>query len=122
LIVRKGWVLINGVDCGVRGNRCEGFVERARGLLGRPALESTEALWISPCPGVHTLGMRYPIDVIFCDGDGRIVSIVESLRPGRVASAKDARDTCEMLAGAARVLGLTAGDRLAFADDLGGGR
>ena len=113
---------MNGEDRGVRGNRCESFVERARGLLGRATLESTEALWISPCPGVHTVGMRYPIDVIFCDGEGRIVHIVESLRPLRVASAKDARNTCEMRAGAARSLGLAAGDRLAFADDFGGGR
>ena len=117
--MRSGRVLVNGEDRGVRGNRCESFVERARGLLGRTALESTEALWISPCPGVHTVGMRYPIDVIFCDGGGRIVRIVESLRPGRVAGAKDARDTCEMLAGAARAFGLTAGDRLVFADDFG---
>ena len=118
--MRRGRVLVNGEDRGVRGTRCENFVERARGLLGRTDLESAEALWISPCPGVHTLGMRYPIDVIFCDGDGRIVRIVESLGPGRVASARDARNTCEMLAGTARSLGLTPGDRLAFADDLGG--
>lgn len=117
--MRRGRVLVNGEDRGVRGNRCTSFIERAIGLLGRPILDRTEALWIAPCPSVHTLGMRYPIDVIFCDDDGRIVRIVENLQPDRMASAKGARHTCEMLAGAARAIGLSAGDRLAFADALG---
>jgi len=117
--MQRGRVLVNGEDRGVRGNRCTSFIERAIGLLGRPVLDLTEALWIAPCPSVHTLGMRYPIDVIFCDGDGRIVRIVENLQPDRVASAKGARHTCEMLAGAARTIGLNAGDRLAFSDALG---
>jgi uncharacterized protein len=117
--MQRGRVLVNGEDRGVRGNRCTSFIERAIGLLGRPALETAEALWISPCPSVHTLGMRYPIDVIFCDGDGRIVRIVENLQPDRVASAKGARNTCEMLAGTARLIGINAGDRLIFADARG---
>ena len=117
--MQRGRVLVNGEDRGVRGQRCTSFIERAIGLLGRPVLEMTEALWISPCPSVHTLGMRYPIDVIFCDGDGRVVRIVENLQPDRVASAKGARNTCEMLAGATRQLGINAGDRLIFADARG---
>jgi uncharacterized membrane protein (UPF0127 family) len=114
--MQSGRVLVNGEDRGVRGNRCTSFIERAIGLLGRPVLQVTEALWIAPCPSVHTVGMRYPIDVIFCDG---VVRIVENLEPDRVASAKGARHTCEMLAGSARRIGLTAGDRLVFSDALG---
>jgi uncharacterized protein len=117
--MQAGRVLVNGEDRGVRGNRCTSFIERACGLLGRPILEMTEALWISPCPSVHTLGMRYCIDVIFTDRDGRVLRIVENLQPDRVASAKGARNTCEMLAGAARALGINAGDRLLFTDAQG---
>ena len=117
--MQRGRVLVNGEDRGVRGNRCTSFIERAIGLLGRPVLELTEALWIAPCPSVHTVGMRYSIDVVFCDGEGRIVRIVENLQPDRVASAKGARHTCEMLAGSVRKIGLNAGDQLVFADVLG---
>jgi uncharacterized membrane protein (UPF0127 family) len=117
--MQRGRVLVNGEDRGVRGNRCTSFIERAIGLLGRPVLELTEALWIAPCPSVHTVGMRYSIDVVFCDGEGRIVRIVENLQPDRVASAKGARHTCEMLAGSVRKIGLNAGDQLVFADGLG---
>ena len=56
-----------------------------------------------------------PIDA----NDAHIVRIVENLQPDRVASAKGARNTCEMLAGTTRLLGINAGDRLIFADARG---
>ena len=44
---------------------------RRTGLLGRDHLEG--ALVLSPCRWVHTIGMRFPIDVAFLDGDGTVV-------------------------------------------------
>ena len=114
--MQSGRVLVNGQDRGVRANRCTNFIERACGLLGRPTLGNSEALWIAPCPSVQTLGMRYAIDVIFCDAEGRVLKVVEKLAPDRVATAPGARDTCKMQAGAARRIGIALGDRLAFAD------
>jgi hypothetical protein len=40
---------------------------RRRGLLGRDGVEG--ALLLRPCRSVHTLGMRFPIDVAWCDRD-----------------------------------------------------
>jgi uncharacterized protein len=56
--------------------------ERGRGLLGRD--EFTGALLIRPCRQVHTIGMRFPIDVAFCDADG-VVRRTVTLRPWRVS-------------------------------------
>ena len=42
--------------------------DRAVGLLSRSGLNPGEALWIVPSRGVHTCGMRFPIDVIALDG------------------------------------------------------
>jgi uncharacterized membrane protein (UPF0127 family) len=42
---------------------------RRRGLLGRESLGATEGLLLTPCKAVHTVGMRFPIDVIFIDRD-----------------------------------------------------
>ena len=63
-------------------------VERAVGLLGRNHLEAGEALWITPCNGVHTWFMRFTIDVIAMDADGVVVDAVSSLKPWRMRLPK----------------------------------
>lgn len=55
--------------------------ERRRGLLGRDGL--TGALWLEPCRQVHTLRMRFAIDVAHLDRRGTVLA-VRSLRPGRL--------------------------------------
>ena len=44
---------------------------RRRGLLGRDHLEGV--LVLKPCRWVHTIGMRFPLDVAFLDDDGTVV-------------------------------------------------
>jgi uncharacterized membrane protein (UPF0127 family) len=63
------------------------FLSRLVGLLGqRPAwAQARRGLWIIPSRGVHTLGMRFPIDVIFLDRKNSVVHIEENLRPWRVS-------------------------------------
>ncbi|MGB0113425.1 MAG: DUF192 domain-containing protein, partial [Ilumatobacteraceae bacterium] len=45
--------------------------ERRRGLLGRTDIEG--AFVIEPCRWIHTIGMRFPIDVAYLDRDGVVV-------------------------------------------------
>ncbi len=61
-------------------------LQRLMGLMGTPstALHTGCALWIQPCHGVHTMFMRYPIDVVYLDGDYRVVKVEENVRPWRV--------------------------------------
>jgi uncharacterized membrane protein (UPF0127 family) len=58
---------------------------RLRGLLGMPASDfrNGRALWITPCRGVHTLGMAFPIDVVYLDRDHQVVHLEVALRPWR---------------------------------------
>ena len=58
---------------------------RMRGLLGRMRLRSDEALWTFPCRGIHTFGLMFPIDLIYLDADLRVIHLVESLGPLRIA-------------------------------------
>ena len=51
---------------------------RRRGLLGTSAVDG--ALWITKCPTVHMVGMRYPIDVAVLDRRGRVLKVA-TLRP-----------------------------------------
>jgi uncharacterized membrane protein (UPF0127 family) len=51
-----------------------GARERMRGLLGRDGIDG--ALLLRPARSVHTLGMRFAIDVAFLDGDLVVVKVV----------------------------------------------
>jgi uncharacterized membrane protein (UPF0127 family) len=76
-LVREGDVLASAEVA--RGRR-----ERAQGLLGhRHAGEVTGALVLRPCRQVHTLGMRFPIDVAFCDRQGLVLH-TRTVAPWRV--------------------------------------
>ena len=61
---------------------------RLRGLLGRMRLRSDEGLWIAPCQGIHTIGLLFPIDVIYLDGSQRVIHVIEHLGPFRVSSIR----------------------------------
>ena len=84
-------------------------------------MSSDEALILEPCRQVHTFGMRFAIDAVFCDRD-LVVVAVQSLDPGRLSRpARRARVCVELPAGRAAECGLTPGVqlRLAPAGDAG---
>lgn len=56
---------------------------RMRGLLCRDGLPPGEALLIRPCNAVHTLGMRFALDLRFYDRSGMLVREVLNVPPGR---------------------------------------
>lgn len=58
---------------------------RSKGLLGRTSLPADEALWIVPCPMIHTFFMKFPIDVLFLDSDLTVRRVIEDLRPWRLS-------------------------------------
>ena len=60
---------------------------RLWGLMGRDAgsFPAGQGLWIVPSQGVHTFAMRFPIDVVYLDGDKVVVHLEENLKPWRLA-------------------------------------
>ncbi|MBI3048369.1 MAG: DUF192 domain-containing protein [Acidobacteria bacterium] len=108
-------MLVHGRTREVVASRVELAVTwRARrtGLLGRAGLDAAAAMVLAPCLAVHTAFMRFPIDVLFVDRQGRAVRLVHGLRPWRVAAAPRAWAAIELAAGALRRHGVEAGDRL----------
>ena len=82
-----------------------GFWARGRGLLGRSALGPDEALVISPCGSIHTLGMRFGIDAVFLDRRRRCLAVARDLRPGRIGPlVRGAHSVVELPAGGARLV------------------
>lgn len=86
--------------------------QRLVGLLGRRHLPPGQGLLLVPCRAVHTIGMRFPIDVIFLAREGRVVGIA-TLPPGRLAwGGFHAWAALEVPAGEAQAAGLRVGERL----------
>lgn len=92
--------------------RAENAWERARGLLGRPALKPGEGFWIEPCASVHTIGMGYSLDLAFIDGAGCVTKLAHDVKPLRMASQFGARATLETAAGELSASILRAGSRV----------
>lgn len=86
--------------------------DRRKGLLGRSDLPSSTALILAPCGAIHTMFMRFAIDAVFVDEDGRVVKIVPELAPWRIAAAALARAVVEMPARSLRACPVSVGDRL----------
>ena len=98
--------------------RCEladSPLKRMRGLLGRSGLGPGEGMLFRPAGSVHTLFMRFPLDVVFCDRDLVVVGVERGLRPWRMAGRRGAKVVVELAAGAAA--GVEPGDRL-FLDTM----
>ena len=89
---------------------------RARGLLGRPPLAPGEGLVIDGARQLHTIGLSYPIAVLFCRSDWLVLHIVSSLPPLRVTRwVRGARYALELPARTASD-DVQVGDRLALAE------
>ena len=86
--------------------------DRRKGLLGRSGLEPASALIIAPCFSIHTMFMRFDIDAVFVDEDGRVVKVVRDMTPWRIAVDPTAHAVVELPAGSLRDRQVNVGDRL----------
>lgn len=59
------------------------FFSRMKGLLGESSLPREGGLWIRPCNSIHTIGMRFSIDVLYLDRKNRVVAMKRKLAPNR---------------------------------------
>jgi len=84
--------------------------DRRRGLLGRPSLDG--ALVIEPCRWIHTVGMKFPIDVAYLDPDGVVVKTIQMHRHRLGIPVWPARSVIEAEAGAFARWGLRVGDQI----------
>lgn len=85
----------------VNATEARSFWQRTVGLIGRTRVGEDEAILFEHCSSIHTLFMRIPIDVVFLDGNRRVLKTVENVRPWRPLIG---------CAGASSVLELAAGE------------
>ena len=71
------------------------------GLARLDELPPDRALHIPRCRSVHTFGMRFPLDLIWLDGDGKVVDVDRNVPRRKLKSCRGARSVVETGAGQA---------------------
>lgn len=86
------------------------LTSRLVGLSGERSLPTRGGLLLSPARGVHTLGMRFAIDVVFLSRQMRVLGLASGVRPWRVLLApRGTGRVLELAAGQTAATGLKAG-------------
>jgi uncharacterized membrane protein (UPF0127 family) len=75
------------------------FRERRRGLAKMTPLPAGYALRILKCNSVHTLGMRFALDLVWLGRDGRLIRVDHGVAPRRMKLCVRARSVVETAAG-----------------------
>jgi uncharacterized membrane protein (UPF0127 family) len=65
--------------------KADNFFTRLVGLLKRTQLAPEEALWLTPSKGIHTIGMKFPIDVIFLNKNCHVLGLISGMAPYRIS-------------------------------------
>jgi uncharacterized protein len=92
-------------------------LSRMVGLLGKGGLNAGEGLWIMPSSGVHTVGMKFSIDVIGLDRDLKVIKLWSRLAPFRVTSVSlRLQSVIELPPGRIDECQVSVGDQLQIAD------
>ena len=89
-----GWIL-KAIVIGLEDGRMlagkawctQSVTERIEGWFSKKNAESGEGLLIAPCSSVHTFGMKFSFDLLFLDGESRVIKVISNLKPNRIAWA-----------------------------------
>ena len=95
----------------------DSFFSRFRGLMFRKSIAEDYALYITPCNQIHMLNMRFAIDVIYLDKNGRVVKIDMNVQPNKICkTVKNAHSVIEMKSFASENFGINIGDMINVRD------
>jgi uncharacterized membrane protein (UPF0127 family) len=87
-------------------------LSRLRGLAGRSELAAGDGILLRPCGSIHTFFMRFPIDVVFCDADLRVLAVATDVPRRRLRGQRGAKVVIELASGEAARRGVEPGDAL----------
>ena len=96
------------------------------GLMGRKEMGVQGGLYIPHCNAIHTAFVRFPIDVIFLDGEMTVVRLISALPPWKVVGfVRGAKSVVELPAGTLRLKQIAVGQQFVLhlsAPELPSGR
>jgi uncharacterized protein len=85
---------------------------RKRGLLKHGGLAAGEGIWIVPCSGVHSFGMKFDIDLVYLDREYHVRKLRNAMKPGRMSLCLRAHSVLELPSGTIERTRTRAGQRL----------
>ena len=97
-----------------RADIADTSAKRKTGLLKHTRLDPGEGLWITPCEAVHTIGMKFAIDVLFLDKKRRVLKVRHAMPRWRISGSLFAHSVLELPSGTAAATKTAPGDQLEF--------
>jgi hypothetical protein len=91
------------------------FSKKLFGLITGPELDDNTCFLIENCSSIHTVGMKYSLDIIFLNEHGNIIRIFEKMPPFRFTPfIKNAKKVVELYPGSVSFKKITCKDLLAI--------
>lgn len=113
--ITKDQIILDEVDF------AQNFYTRLKGLLGKKDIKSRCGLIIKPCNSIHTIGMKFTIDVAFISNDNRVIHIINQMSPGKISPIiKNSSYCIETKGGQLDDLTLSIGDEIEYISSLEG--
>lgn len=81
------------------------------GLMNKPGVAKGYGLWIIPCADIHSFFMRFEFDALFIDKQGKVLHLVEKMKPWRISKfVKGGHGVLELDGGVIAQSGTEVGD------------
>ncbi|MDA8355100.1 MAG: DUF192 domain-containing protein [Actinomycetota bacterium] len=107
--MKVAWILRDG-DVVASAEVADTLADRTKGLIGKAEYEG--AMLLPRTRSIHTVGVRFPLDVGFLDGNLVVLDTVRVERWRVALPRRRARSVLEASAGSFERWGLRVGDRL----------
>lgn len=88
--------------------------KRRVGLLKHNRLDPGQGLWIVPCESVHSLLMKFAIDLVYLDRNLKVRKVRHRMAPWRMSACPTAHSILELPAGTVESTSTQPGDQLQF--------
>jgi len=111
LLVRN---LTKGTLIATNAAAADTSAKRRTGLLKLESLPQGEGLWIVPTEGIHTFGMKFPIDVRFLSRARKGIKMRPNMGRRRISLCVWAHSVLELPAGTIAATSTAVGDQLEF--------
>ncbi len=108
-------IVINATKNTLLSDRCRfanSIWKRMIGLLDRKNVAEGEGLLLDRCLGIHTIGMRFPIDVLCLDRNLRVLRTIKEMPPFRACLLNRALFVMELPAGTISKTNTFVGDQI----------
>ena len=67
----------------------DSWFTRLKGLAGKVRLRSDDGLWVVPSGSIHTIGVPFPIDLVYLDAGLEVIHLIERFGGFRIAPLRE---------------------------------